>query len=532
MILAGKPNRIVTRTKKALSRKSLTQFYRQCCLKILIIIGLRAISRYNIIPFFIHIRMIVFLLKEISLHPFQEGVRVQKYLSEARQLLSLAIPVIIAQVSQTAMGVVDTIMAGSYSATDMAAVAVGTSIWLPAILFGHGLLMALTPVVAHLNGSGRRDRIAHQTRQAFLLAAAISVVTMFALAQGKHAIHLMNNGSPELAEKAIGYLHALLWGVPGYLFYQVLRSQCEGLSKTKPGMVIGFIGLLINIPINYVFIHGKLGMPELGGIGCGVATATVYWVMLLLLAGYLQRSYWQRDIRQRKTTWRPDWSTLKRLFNLGLPIALAMLFEVTLFAIVALLVLPLGVVEVAGHQIALNFSSLMFVLPLSLGVAATIRIGHRLGQGSVDAARIAAHTSILSGVALAICTAIFTITLRKPIALLYNQNPDVVAMASHLMLLAAVYQISDAVQVIGSGVLRGYKDTRAIFFITFIAYWVLGLPSGYILALTDWLVPRMGPAGFWCGFIIGLTSSAIMMVSRIRWVQRQPAELTLTRAAR
>ncbi|MCA7012909.1 MATE family efflux transporter [Dickeya dadantii] len=456
----------------------------------------------------------------------------QKYLSEARHLLALAIPVIIAQVSQTSMGVVDTIMAGSYSATDMAAVAVGTSIWLPAILFGHGLLMALTPVVANLNGSGRRDRIAHQTQQAFLLAAAISILTMVVLYQGKYVINLMHDGAPELADKAVKYLHALLWGVPGYLFYQVLRSQCEGLSKTHPGMVIGFIGLLINIPINYVFIHGKLGMPELGGVGCGVATASVYWMMMLMMAAYSRHAYWLKDIRQFKTRLKPDWAVLKRLSGMGLPIALALLFEVTLFAIVALLVLPLGVVDVAGHQIALNFSSLMFVLPLSVGVAATIRVGHRLGEGSAEAARVAARTGIATGVLLAMCTAIFTITLREPIAMLYNKNPDVVAMASHLMLLAAVYQISDAVQTIGSGVLRGYKDTRAIFFITFIAYWLLGLPSGYTLALTDMLVPRMGPAGFWWGFIIGLTSSATMMVLRIRWVQRQSPARILARAAR
>ncbi|UMB75163.1 MATE family efflux transporter [Dickeya fangzhongdai] len=456
----------------------------------------------------------------------------QKYLSEARHLLALAIPVIIAQVSQTSMGVVDTIMAGSYSATDMAAVAVGTSIWLPVILFGHGLLMALTPVVANLNGSGRRDRIAHQTQQAFLLAAAISILTMFVLYQGKYAINLMHDGAPELADKAVKYLHALLWGAPGYLFYQVFRSQCEGLSKTKPGMVIGFIGLLINIPINYVFIHGKLGMPELGGVGCGVATASVYWMMMLMMAAYSRHAYWLKDIRQFKTQLKPDWAVLKRMSGMGLPIALALLFEVTLFAIVALLVLPLGVVDVAGHQIALNFSSLMFVLPLSVGVAATIRVGHRLGEGSAEAARVAARTGIATGVLLAMCTAIFTITLREPIAMLYNKNPDVVAMASHLMLLTAVYQISDAVQTIGSGVLRGYKDTRSIFFITFIAYWILGLPSGYTLALTDILVPRMGPAGFWWGFIIGLTSSATMMVLRIRWVQRQSPARILARAAR
>ncbi|AHG22371.1 multidrug transporter [Chania multitudinisentens RB-25] len=457
----------------------------------------------------------------------------QKYFIEARSLLTLAIPVIISQVAQTAMGVVDTIMAGAYSATDMAAVAVGTSIWLPAILFGHGLLLALTPVIAQLNGAGRRDRIAHQVRQGFWLASGVSMLIIAAIYNSKYVIDMMHDIDPLLAEKAVGYLHALMWGAPGYLFFQVVRNQCEGLSKTKPGMVIGFIGLLVNIPINYVFIYGKFGMPELGGVGCGVATGSVYWLMFLMMHWYAKRAPSQRDIRLKADSHRgPDWASLKRLIGLGMPIALAFLFEVTLFAVVALLVSPLGIVSVAGHQIALNFSALMFVLPLSLGVGATIRVGHRLGEGSVENARVAAYTAIWVGIAMACCTALFTATLREHIALLYNDNPEVVTMASHLMLLAAIYQISDSVQVIGNGILRGYKDTRSIFFITFIAYWLLGLPSGYLLALTDYLVPAMGPSGFWIGFIIGLTFSAVLMVLRMRWLQRQPAALILKRSTR
>jgi MATE family multidrug resistance protein len=458
---------------------------------------------------------------------------VQKYLIEARSLLALAIPVIIAQISQTAMGVVDTIMAGAYSATDMAAVAVGTSIWLPAILFGHGLLLALTPVIAQLNGAGRRDRIGHQVRQGFWLASGVSVLLIVVLYNCKFVIDMMHNIDPQLADKAVGYLHAIMWGAPGYLFFQVMRNQCEGLSKTKPGMVIGFLGLLVNIPINYIFIYGKFGMPELGGVGCGVATGSVYWIMFLMMRWYVKRAPSQRDIkRQAGDLGGPDWAALKRLIGIGMPVALALFFEVTLFAVVALLVSPLGIVAVAGHQIALNFSALMFVLPLSLGVGATIRVGYRLGEGSVEGARVAAYSAIGVGITMAVCTALFTATLREPIALLYNDSPAVVAMASQLMLLAALYQISDSIQVIGSGVLRGYKDTRAIFFITFIAYWVLGLPSGYLLALTDVVVPAMGPSGFWIGFIIGLTFAAIMMALRMRWLQKQPTAVILQRSTR
>ncbi|HAS1785435.1 TPA: MdtK family multidrug efflux MATE transporter [Enterobacter cloacae] len=456
----------------------------------------------------------------------------QKYMIEARQLLALAIPVIVAQVAQTAMGFVDTVMAGGYSATDMAAVAIGTSIWLPAILFGHGLLLALTPVIAQLNGSGRRERVAHQVRQGFWLAGIVSILIMIVLWNAGYIIRAMHNIDPALADKAVGYLRALLWGAPGYLFFQVARNQCEGLAKTKPGMVMGFIGLLVNIPVNYIFIYGHFGMPELGGVGCGVATAAVYWVMFGCMLTYIKHARSMRDIRNDTAFSTPDWSMMTRLTQLGLPIALALFFEVTLFAVVALLVSPLGIIDVAGHQIALNFSSLMFVLPMSLAAAVTIRVGFRLGQGSTLDAQTAARTGLGVGVCMAVCTALFTVLLREQIALLYNDNPEVVTLASHLMLLAALYQISDSIQVIGSGVLRGYKDTRSIFFITFIAYWVLGLPCGYILALTDLVVDRMGPAGFWMGFIIGLTSAAIMMMLRMRFLQRQPSAVILQRAAR
>ncbi|SUB17067.1 Multidrug-efflux transporter [Pantoea agglomerans] len=407
------------------------------------------------------------------------------------------------------------------------------SVWLPAILFGHGLLLALTPTVAQLNGSGRRERIGEQIRQGYWLAFFVSLLIMVLLWHAGYLIRAMHDIDPVLALKAEGYLHALLFGAPGYLFFQVLRNQCEGLSKTKPGMVLGFLGLMFNIPLNYVFIYGHFGMPALGGVGCGVATASVYWVMFICMRFWVRRMGSMRDIRM-ESRWSPPfpsdseppddagigrWRWHSSLRSRCSP------WSPCWFR-------PLGIVNVAGHQIALNFSSLMFVLPLSLGVATTIRVGYRLGQGSTEQARVAAWTAQGVGISMAALTAIFTVTFRHQIALLYNDNPEVVTLAAQLMLLAAIYQFSDSIQVIGSGILRGYKDTRSIFFITFIAYWLLGLPAGYLLALTDWVVPRMGPAGFWCGFIIGLTSAAVMMIWRIRRLQQSPAEIILMRAAR
>lgn len=454
-----------------------------------------------------------------------------KYTKEARSLLALVIPVIIAQSAQTGMGFVDTVMAGRYHPTDMAAVAVGTSIWLPTVLFGHGLLLALTPVIAQFNGAGKRERIAHQINQGFWIAISISLIVMFVLYNAQFIINRMHNIDPLLAEKAIGFLHAMMWGAPGFLLFQLFRNQCEGLAKTKPGMFIVFAGLLVNIPINYIFIYGKFGMPELGGVGCGVASASVCWVMFFMMFFYVRRASSQRDIVKGLTLEKPNFATLRRLLSLGLPVGLSLFFEVTLFAVVALLVSPLGVTAVGGHQVALNFSSLTFVFPLSFGVAAAIRVGQKLGEGSPEGARISAQASLTLGLMVSVFTAILTIVFREEIARFYTQDPSVIAVATQLLMLAAFYQCSDAIQVVGNGVLRGYKDTRSIFFITLFSYWFLGLPSGYLLGLTDFIVPRMGPSGFWCGFIIGLTAAAILVVFRLRWLQSQPNEKILARTA-
>ncbi|MCR3755253.1 MAG: multidrug efflux pump MdtK [Candidatus Westeberhardia cardiocondylae] len=444
----------------------------------------------------------------------------KKYIKEARVLLILAIPVVFAQISQTAMGIVDTIMSGSVSAIDMAAVAVGTSIWLPIILFGHGLLLSLTPIIAQFNGSGKRNCISYQVCQGLWLAVVISFIIMIIMYHSNQFVNCVLILETPLNEKTINFLFYLLWGTPGYLFFQVFRCQCEGLSYTKPGMIVSFIGLLSNIPINYIFIYGKFGMPVMGGAGCGIATASVYWIMFVLLYIYMNYTNAFHDINLLKTIKKPDLIILKKLFMLGLPIALSLFFEVTLFALVTILVAPLGIVAVAGHQIALNFSSLMFVLPLSIGVAVTIRVGFCIGKKNLEQAKISSWTSLFIGVILSCCTAILTSIFRENIALLYNDTPSVVSIASHLMLLASIYQISDSIQVIGNSILRGYKDTRSIFYITFFAYWLLGLPFGYILALTDIIYPAMGPSGFWIGFIIGLTSSAILMIFRMSILQK------------
>ncbi|GMM87142.1 MATE family efflux transporter [Vibrio fortis] len=443
-----------------------------------------------------------------------------RYKTEASNLIKLATPVLIASVAQTGMGFVDTVMAGGVSAIDMAAVSIAASIWLPSILFGVGLLMALVPVVAQLNGSGRQEKISFEIQQGAVMALLISIPIVGVLFQTQGILNLMDV-EPLMAAKTNGYMHAVMYAVPAFLLFQTLRSFTDGMSLTKPAMVIGFIGLLLNIPLNWMFVYGKLGAPALGGVGCGVATAIVYWVMFALLLGYVMTSKRLAKINLFGQFHKPQLKAQVRLFKLGFPVAAALFFEVTLFAVVALLVAPLGPMIVAAHQVAINFSSLVFMLPMSVGAAVSIRVGHKLGENNTEGAKIATHVGILVGLAMSLATAFITVVFREQIALLYTENQAVITIAMQLLLFAAVYQCTDAIQVIAAGALRGYKDMRSIFNRTFIAYWILGLPLGYILGMTDWIVEPMGAHGFWTGFIVGLSSAALLLGLRLRWMHKQ-----------
>jgi len=470
------------------------------------------------------------LMRSLKNKHRQEKV-LHRYKNEAKKLISLATPVLLASIAQTGMGFVDTVMAGGVSATDMAAVAVASSIWFPTILFGAGVLMALVPVVAQLNGAGKVNRVPFEIYQGFWLALLLTIPIFLVLLQTQNIIALMNV-EPVMAEKTIGYIHSIVWAIPAFLLYQTLRSFTDGMAVTKPAMIIGFIGLAANIPLNWAFVYGKFGFPALGGVGCGVATAIVYWLMFLSMLIYILISSKLKNIKLFSNTYKPVWKAQVRLFTLGLPVALALFFEVTLFAVVALLVAPLGSTIVAAHQIAINFSSLVFMLPLSIGVAASIQVGHRLGEKDVDSAKITSHVAVVLGLSCAIFTALFTIFFRSYITTLYTSDSTVAVISTQLLIIAALYQITDSIQVITGGILRGYKDMKAIFICTFLAYWVLGLPTGYLLADTDIIITKMGVYGYWIGFIVGLTSAAIMLSMRLMWMHKQNTEIQLEFAAR
>lgn len=460
----------------------------------------------------------------------------QHYRNEIKKLIALSVPVLIAQISQTAITFVDTIMAGNYSKTALSGVAIAVSIWLPTILFGQGLLSVLTPIISNLNGAAKRHQVADHTRQGVVIALLLSVIMMLILYHSDKLISLRSSVEhpidPEMVDVAVSFLRAIMWGVPAFLLFLVYRNQCEGLSNTKPAMVIIFIALLANIPINYVLIYGKLGLPAFGGVGCGITAAIIFWLMFFLIRLYTLTTTSQRDIRKTPITKLIDWAIIKKVVLLGTPLALAYFFEMSLFAVIALLIAPLGQITVAAHQIIFTISSLTFAIPLSLGVATSIRVGYLLGQKELSLAKHTAYMSLAISLTIAIIVALILVVFRTPIITLFTQEVAVITICMHLIILLAIYQASDYLQVVASNVLRGYKDTQSIFFITLLSYWVVGLPVGYILGLTDLIMEPIGAAGFWIGIILGLAVAAILLIVRMIYIQKQPDVTILTRASK
>ncbi|MCV2884008.1 MATE family efflux transporter [Aestuariibacter sp. AA17] len=443
---------------------------------------------------------------------------------ELKKVSSLAWPLLIAQVTQTLMGVSDTIMAGRYSAQDMAAVAIGYSITLPVLFFIQGIIFALPPIISRLQGAKQDNKIAYEVQQTFWLVLPLSLL-VFAFAPFLPVIFSYIEMEAGLRTITVDYITYLLWSAPVFAVYQVLRNFCEGLSDTRPTMLIMLLGLAVNIPANYVLIYGKFGLPAMGGAGCGLATALVFFAMMIATFVYIKKAKKYHSISLFMPISPPKLSKMWTIFRLGFPIAMTILFEVTLFGVVALLLSPLGSDIVAAHQIALNFSSVMFMLPLSIGMAISIRVGYLIGENQLHTSHTAVKSALLLGISISLCTASITVLARFFIAGLYTTEQEVLLLATNLMFLAALFQFSDAIQVISAGALRGYKDTKAMLYITFVAYWLIGLPIGYSLGRTDILMPAIGAAGFWIGFICGLTSAAIMLGIRLLYLWRSDKHL-------
>ncbi|MCH7897990.1 MAG: MATE family efflux transporter [Proteobacteria bacterium] len=439
--------------------------------------------------------------------------------NETGRLFKLAGPLIVNNLSIAGMQFADAVMAGRLGVETLAAVAIGGSLWFFAFTIGLGLLMAIAPIAARHYGAGDAHLIGRYTRQGIYLGIALAIPVIFAAQYLVGPLLVFIPIDPGFREMTIGYTQAITLGAPGMFVFLALRFTTEGIGVTKPIMYISFFAIVCNVFLNWVLIFGNLGAPELGAVGCGIASAITMWLIAIIMVVYMvsAKRYKSMEIFSRLAP--PRLKVLREIFSLGLPIAVTITAEAGLFNAVSIMMGTLGAAITAAHQIAINFASTMFMIPLALSSAITVRVGHELGAGQLKRARYAGGFGIFACGAFMACSAIFLIVFSDSIVTMYTNNELVKDIAISLLLMAALFQVGDGVQIGAAGALRGYKDTRVPMIINTFSYWVLAFPLAYLAAVTFKLPPNY----IWGGFVIGLGVAAILLTWRYNKLSREYA---------
>lgn len=429
---------------------------------------------------------------------------------ELKQLFHLMLPILITQFAQAGLGLIDTIMAGHLSAADLAAIAVGVGLWIPVMLLFSGIMIATTPLVAEAKGARTLEQIPTIVRQSLWLALILGIMAMLILQAMPMFLPVF--GVPEsLQPKASLFLHAIGFGMPAVTMYAALRGYSEALGYPRPVTAISLLALIVLIPLNFIFMYGLGPIPALGSAGCGFATAILQWLMLIVLASYIAKApaYRPTSIFTQMEKLHGQW--INRILKLGLPIGLAVFFEVSIFSTGALVLSPLGEIYIAAHQVAISVTTVLFMIPLSLAIALTIRVGMYYGEKNWTAMYQVQKIGLSTAICFAILTMSFIALAREQIVAIYTQDMSVMPVAMYLLWFAMAYQLMDALQVSAAGCLRGMQDTQAPMWITLMAYWIIAFPIGLYLARhTHW-----GVAGVWLGLIIGLSIACVLLLSRL-----------------
>ena len=467
-------------------------------------------------------------MNETSLH--QSTSTVPTFRQELGALYRLGWPIVLTQLFIMGTGFIDTVMAGQYDPAHLAGVSVGGNVFWPTFMLMSGMLMALSPIVSQLTGARKTQDVGAQLRQALWIAFFYSCALML-IAVNVGSLLDSFGVAPAAVEIARGYLQALSWGVPPLLFYVTLRYTSEALGHPRPPMFIAASILPLNAFLNWVFIYGKFGFPEMGGVGCGYATAIVLWTELVFMLLFVVRLPFFRATQLfAKFEW-PDVQRILQILKVGIPIGLTVFLEMAVFSVVAILIAKIGINQIAAHSIAGNLNWLTYVIPMSIGTAAGIRVGFHIGAGDFAAARKTAYTALQFALAYALVVMVILIFARYHLISLYTSDLGVTAVAANLLLFVAVYQIVDDTQAVMIGSLRGYKDTQVPMIFSLIGYWALALPFGHAYAMGWFGLEPVGVYGYWLGLTVGLTFVAISMVFRLRMVSSNKARITSLRDA-
>jgi len=436
--------------------------------------------------------------------------RTENWREEFKGLLSLSWPLIVNNLSIAAIHTADAMMSGRLGAESLAAVAVGGSVWFFGFAFVMGSLMAISPISARHYGAGNPELIGRYTRHGIYLAIFAGLVVIFVGSRLVGPALEMIGVDPEFRQLTVDYVHALILGAPAIFIFLALRFTNEGIGATKPIMYASVFSLVANVFLNYVLMFGHFGAPALGVVGCGYASAITMWLIMIALCIYMIKSPKYRPLKIFAHFGRLRPEVLKEILILGVPISITITAEAGLFNAVSVLMGTRGASIAAAHLVAINFAMTAFMIPLALSSGITIRVGHALGAGNSQAARLSGAFGILVCAVFMSCSAVAMLFFRDAVVGLYTNDPSVTSIAISLLLAAAIFQIADGVQIGAAGALRGFKDTRVPMVINIFAYWVLAFPLAYLAAVTY----KAAPVYTWGAFIVGLSVAALLLTWR------------------
>ena len=437
---------------------------------------------------------------------------VQLYKQEFRTNLRLALPIIGAQVGQITVHVADTIMVGHLGYVELAGVSLGGMIFILFYVVGIGLSFALTPLVAEAHGKNDPSLVSSSFKHSMVINIFHALFVIVLLEAGMPQLLYHLGQEQAVVDQAIPYLRLCIYSLLPFMIFQTFRTFSEGMSETVPPMIAILIGNVLNIFMNYVFIFGKFGVPAMGVEGAALGTLLSRVIMLAILIGLLMR--WKNLWSYIGTLKIKSYSlaALKKVLALGVPTSFQMLFEILMFAAATVLMGIIGTKYQAAHQIVWSLITIPFMACIGFGAAATIRVGNQLGAGAKDVLKRAGYTAIIMAVCFMFFSAIVFILTRSFLPAIFIQDPQVVSIAATLLIVAAIFQIADGVQVTAMGALRGLQDVKIPTVITLISYLVIGLPICYIAAFPL----GMGAVGVWIGLLVGITTAALLNVWRFK----------------
>ena len=423
--------------------------------------------------------------------------------------IQLAYPVIIGQLGIIMMGVVDSLMVGKLGAAPLAAAALGNSLTFILLIIGIGVSMAVTPLVAIAVGAHKFEDCGIYFRQSLLVNTLFSILLALLIFFAADLIQYFDQPL-DVQFQALSYMRILGFSSLPLMLFQTYKQFIEGLSIMRPAMIIALLANIINAFTNWLLIFGNWGFPELGLDGAGWATFASRGFMALAIMGFVMNTKFFKQYDVSFHFKSINWSIIKKILSLGLPSGFQYFFEVGAFSFAVVMVGWLGTKQQAAHQIAINLASISFMAVLGISAAGSIRVGNAVGKKDIIETRRAGFTASILGASIMLVSAIIFILFRNFLPTLYVNDEVVISYASSLLVIAALFQISDGTQAVGIGILRGLTDVKIPTAVTFIAYWIVGLPVGYLLGFNF----EMGVQGVWIGLLLGLTTSAILLTLR------------------